>query len=365
MATYKDNKTKTWYFRVYVYENGKRKQKWRAGFKTKTEAKIAEQNFLLSFNKNNNYENMIFNDLYNIYILHKKQTVKPKSYVNIKNIFETHILPYFKDYKLCDITSQEYMNWKAKIIEKNYTYKYNSSIHIFFVNILNFAMKFYNLDKNVASKVGNFSKANYIRKVDFWTYEEFKQFINAIDNDIIYYSLFNTLYFSGIRIGEALALNWIDFKDNSININKTISRSEKGNNYIITTPKTNSSIRKIKLDNNTVEILNNLKNFFQRTKNFSEDWFIFGGLKPLARTTITTKKNYYCNIAKIKQIRIHDFRHSHASLLISKGVPLPVISKRLGHNKISTTLDIYSHMIPNDEEKAIEIINELNKIRGF
>lgn len=55
MATYKDNKTKTWYFRVYIYENGKRKQKWRAGFKTKTEAKLEEQKFLLSFNKNRSF----------------------------------------------------------------------------------------------------------------------------------------------------------------------------------------------------------------------------------------------------------------------------------------------------------------------
>ena len=68
------------------------------------------------------------------------------------------------------------------------------------------------------------------------------------------------------------------------------------------------------------------------------------------------------NIAKskCKKIRIHDFRHSHASLL-SKNVPFTVISKRLGHSDIDLTLNVYSHMIPKDEDKAVNILNQIKQ----
>ncbi len=59
------------------------------------------------------------------------------------------------------------------------------------------------------------------------------------------------------------------------------------------------------------------------------------------------------------KIKIHDFRHSHASLLLSKGIPISVISKRLGHDNINTTLRIYAHLLPEDEDKAIQILNNL------
>ncbi|MBE6149778.1 MAG: site-specific integrase [Firmicutes bacterium] len=361
MAIYKDKKRGTWYFRVYIDDKfSNRKQKCKSGFKTKGEAKNEEQLFLLK-NKEQNIDcNITFQELCEIYLKHKKQTLKPKSFVTNKNIIINHLLPYFKDYKINKIDNKTYIEWKEKILEKGFSYKYNSSIHICMVNILNYAMNFYGLEKNIASKVGNFSKNNYMPKVDFWTYEEFSKFIENI-KEIEYRSLFITLYFTGARLGECIALNWNDIKDNYIDINKTISRGDIGENYIIQTPKTKSSIRKIQLDDYTIKILNDLKEYYKGFIGFNNNWFVFGGIKPLARTTITTKKDNYCKLSNIKQIRIHDFRHSHASLLISKGVPLTVISKRLGHKDLSTTLNKYSHLIPEDEDKAINLINNLEK----
>lgn len=94
--------------------------------------------------------------------------------------------------------------------------------------------------------------------------------------------------------------------------------------------------------------------------DFNEDWYIFGGINPLSTTTIGRKKDIYCKKANVKKIRIHDFRHSHASLLLSYGVPITVISQRLGHSDTNMTLNIYSHLIPQDEDKAIDILNNLN-----
>lgn len=96
-------------------------------------------------------------------------------------------------------------------------------------------------------------------------------------------------------------------------------------------------------------------------EGFSDDWFIFDGLNPLSPTIVGRKKNKYCELTNVKKIRIHDFRHSHATLLISLKVHITVISERLGHSDINMTLNRYSHMIPNDETKAIDGINNLKQ----
>ena len=226
------------------------------------------------------------------------------------------------------------------------------------VSILNYAIKFNYLKENIASKVGNFSKRDYFRKVDFWTYNEFLKFMSVID-DKLYYTFFHTLYFTGMRLGECLALNWNDLEDNCISITKTISKEKIDGERVITSPKTKSSIRKVLIDEELKNNLYEYKKYCEKKIHFDKNWFIFGDLTPLAPTTIERHKNNYCNIAKVKKIRIHDFRHSHASLLISSGVPITVVQTRLGHSNPSITLEVYSHMLPNDDLKAIKVIEAL------
>lgn len=360
---YKDKKRNTWYFRVYVEDKyGNKKQKERSGFKTKNDAKNAEIQFVKDANSNSN--ELSFQELYDIYITDKKQKLKAQSLRATINRFEKHILPYFKDYQISKINHKVYINWKEEILKKQFSFKYNSSLHGCMVSILNYAVNFYNLDKNIASKVGNFAKGNYIPKVDFWTYEEFKQFISAVD-DNLYSTLFKTLYFTGMRLGECLALNWNDFNGSYIYVNKTIAKEKDNGNFIINSPKTRNSIRKIQLDIETINLLNKLKEYYKSSTNFSENWFIFGGPYPLSQSTIGRKKNEYCELANVKKIRIHDFRHSHATLLLSMGVPITVISKRLGHSDITMTLNTYSHLIPEDEYKAVNMLNNLTKQENF
>jgi len=232
------------------------------------------------------------------------------------------------------------------------------------VSILNYAMDFYDLEKNIATKVKGFPKNKYLHKVNFWTYEEFTRFIESVE-DNVYYSLYTTLYFTGMRLGECLALNWGDLRDNVIDVNKTISKEKNKGNYVITTPKTTSSNRRIRLDENTIKILADLKVYYKTFVGFSDSWFVFGGLYPLSQTTVGRKKDEYCKLSYVKRIRIHDLRHSHATMLLSKGVPITVISKRLGHSDITMTLNTYSHLIPEDEDKAINLINSLVSQENF
>ena len=92
------------------------------------------------------------------------------------------------------------------------------------------------------------------------------------------------------------------------------------------------------------------------------DWFVFGDFKPITNYKTRTQKNKLCKLAGLKQIRIHDFRHSCASLLINSNSPITVVAKYLGHAKIEETLNTYAHMFPSTLFEAVNTINRLNKL---
>ncbi len=308
----------------------------------------------------NKLDDLSFYDLWLEYEKYMKVKLKKQSYRKEYNNYKNHILPYFKDYLVKDITAKDYLGFMNVIEdnENNYKYSFKTSLHTCMVSILNYAIKFYDLKDNIASKVGNFNKnKREIKNIDFWTYEEYQKFISVIEDEL-YKIFFNTLYFTGMRIGEITALNWNDFNGDYLDVNKTLSKElDEEDNYIINPPKTFKSIRKIKLDNDLIKSLKKLYSRQKKMIGFNDNWFIFGGKKALAQTTITNRKNKYCKIAEVKKIRLHDFRHSHATLLLSQGVPITVISQRLGHSDIAMTLNTYSHLMKQDEDKAINIIN--------
>ena len=99
-------------------------------------------------------------------------------------------------------------------------------------------------------------------------------------------------------------------------------------------------------------------------KNFSDDFFIFGndnGLTPLTYKQAQRRKGEIANKAGIKEIRLHDFRHSCASFLVNNGAPVTMVSKYLGHSNSSETLNTYSHLF---NTTSSEVINTINRARN-
>ena len=129
--------------------------------------------------------------------------------------------------------------------------------------------------------------------------------------------------------------------------------------YLITSPKTRSSIRTIPLTNKLIEHLKKLKTEDSKNPNFNNNWFVVGNEKYLPMTNLMNRKNNNCRLAGLKQIRIHDFRHSCASLLISKNSNVAVVAKYLGHSKIDETLNTYTHLFKSDLDKVVEILDKI------
>lgn len=350
MPANKDDKNGTWTSRFYYSDyEGNRKQKFKRGFATKREALEWEREFLAKIESS---PEMSFNSLYELYINDIKNRVKETTFTLRKGIIENKILPFFKNYKISEISSREIRAFQNTLLEQNYKNSYLKLVSVALSNIFAYAVNFHNLKENPCTKAGSIGSKK-TKEMEIWTLEEFKKFASeAEQNDYEIYTACSVLFWTGMRIGELLALTKddIDFDNKIISINKTYTK-QKGKE-IITAPKTESSIRQIAIDDNLITII---KSYYKKLYNLKNDSRIFLS----DATTFRRKMKMFAEKANIKKIRIHDLRHSHASLLIHLGINPLIISKRLGHEKVDTTLNIYSHLYPESISDLIKLLESL------
>ncbi len=295
---------------------------------------------------------MSFEEAYKEYLVLGTIHLKKQSIDSIFYNFNSHICNYFKNKNMCELTKRDFSNWKNQIYELQFSNSYNNTLFVQFNNFLNYCFDNDYIRCNFLKELGNFNKRIETNKSDYYTLKEFNRFIKGFDNNI-YRQYFNLLFYTGLRPSEAMALKLCDLKGNYLIINKSIQR--KGNRSLDTT-KNQSSIRTIKIDNKLKKDLLKLV----RSYNLNDiDLFIFGGLKPLSPTTIDRYKLNACNKMNIRPITQHQFRHSHATLLLNSNIPITEISRRLGHSKVSTTLDIYTHTNLLQEKRVTTTLNFL------
>ena len=302
-------------------------------------------------------KNKTFEKAYLEYLEYAKLQIKPTTILSLKLKIEKQVLPYFGKIKIKKIDSKKYLEWQKEIEKKGYSYRYKRNLHYCVKNVYEYLEKFYDIP-NIPKKVGNF-KSNYSVKEYYntWNEIEVKKFLSSIDN-IEYYTLFNLLITTGCRKGELLALTFNDIKENYLYINKTITKELFNGKRLITTPKTKKSIRKILIDENLIKNINELKEYYKtKYENFNNNFYIFGAIEPIPCTTLERKKNYYCDKAKVKRITIHEFRHTNATILFKNKIEIELISQRLGHSNINTTLSTYIHTNTENEKKVAELLS--------
>lgn len=304
------------------------------------------------------------NEIYEDYIKYLALKIKPTTLNGVKYKFNNYILPTFGKYTPNEITKEMYINFQSNLRSLNYSDRFSKEIHSMCRNLYKYFKLFYDIEDVTAGV--DLVSYNHVytsnQKKGTYTKKEFKTFIKHVD-DPIYHALFTVLFFCGLRKGEALALKISDFKDNTLTINKTITKEVFNGKRLILTPKTKKSNRIIELDLFTsLELKRLIKYYSNNFENYNTNFFLFGGNKPISCTSLERKKNMWCKKAHVKQIRIHDFRHSHATMLYNSKVKAKVIQERLGHASISTTLETYVHGNKSQEKK---LINKINLSRLF
>ena len=358
-----------WMFEIRVKDNNGKKHHYRSKmFLTKKEAQKAEREYINDIEKNNIKESMTLGDLMNEHFEYQKDKVKYTTQHNYKMKL-SHFVSLV-NIKISDLNIDDIEKWKEEINNKltpagtllatrtkNDLFKYLKSI-------LNYGTKWH--DFNFASmynKMTNFNNPNELPKeMEFYTYEEFKKFI-SVEDDIRFKTLFETLYYCGLRRGEIRGLTWnnIDFDRKELSIKQNVVNVSGDSGYwLITTPKTKTSMRIIPMPNNLVSDMKLLKEESKKIYGFEEKWFVFGDIAPIHPDVLRRRKNENAKKAGVKQIRIHDFRHSCASLLINNGANITMVAKYLGHSKIDETLNTYSHMFKNKLDNIVETINRLD-----
>ena len=348
MSVKQNQKTGKWYFSCrYTDWQGNRRQKKQEGFTLAREAKAAEQEFLASVSQQCDIS---FKAMYEKYIADSATRRRPSTMENKTNNFQKAILPYFGELLLTEITPAHVRSWQNEIITK-YAPTSQRQLHAQLSALFNFAIKFYGLKNNPAAIAGAIgtTKADCAQ---IWTLEEFQQVMRYVW-DYATRTAYYIFFFGGLRSGELLALTLADWNsaERTLNITKSLTRIKKVN--YIDDPKNKQSIRKIKLPAGAAAML---------------DKYITSLYQPDSETPIfpTLNKGNLIDRLKsaakragVKRIRVHDLRHSHASLLIDLDVNPLAISRRLGHENIQTTFNIYGHLYKNHAEKVAQKLDDI------
>ena len=363
MAVYESKKItkdgRKYFFRVkYKDIFGKTHDYTSQKYKKKSDAITEEAIFRSTISEKKSNSSITISEIFCELVVVKQRTCKRQSIVKIKNQFK--YLKPLENLKINDINLSRYNAWINYLDKQNINATYKNKILGVFKQIIKYSNKYYNTNADILKFVENFKNNNIIKEMDFFTLEEFKLFESVI-NEEAWKTFFEILYYLGLRQGEAQALTWkdISFKDGTITVNKTLTSKIKGLNWEISTPKTKSSIRTLPVKTSLLERLKRMNNEASQYKDYKDSWFVFGNSVPFKESTIATRKNKYCSEANLRQIRIHDFRHSCASLLINNGASITLVSKYLGHSKISMTLNTYTHMYKSELENVVSIINKI------
>ena len=277
---------------------GTKKKSQKRGFKTKKEAEEWYAHFMLQQSSD---PTMTLADFWEIYKADmekrlRKTTMKQKEYV-----MNDKILPYFGKTPINEITAPMIRKWQGEMMEKGFKPTYLKTIHNQLSAILNYAVNFYDLRSNPCRKAGSMGKSKADER-PYWTLEEFQKFSDAIMDKQDSWIAFQILFWTGMRIGELLALQVkdIDFEQGTITVDESLTRLDGED--LITAPKTESSVRVITIHK---ELQEELKEYIATLYHVRPGTRLFAGR--------TKEMKRGIKMSGVKKITVHCTRHSHAS----------------------------------------------------
>ena len=333
MPVYQDQKSRTWrcLYRVRGVQYQKR------GFKTKKEALGYERRQLMSSSGD---MKMLFKAFYeDCYTVDKFSNCKPTTIRTNDNIVYNHIIPFFGDMRMVDITSRDIIMWMNCLKKQNnpegYSNSYLRTVYKCLKAIFNHAEKHFSLP-NPMKKTENFSKGIPDKKTT-WTIEQYKRFSTVVRNEGTYIEtvLFDTLFFTGMRKSEMLALTIgdINIKNKSISVNKNLQVMD--GKELLLSPKTLSSFRDVPIPD---FLADELREYISRLPVQTGDVRLF----QISRNTIARRLASFSAVAQVPKITLHGFRHSYITLMLHQNISPTDLCKIVGHSS-PITLYRYSH----------------------
>lgn len=350
----KDGKAK-WYANFYYKDwLGKRQHKCKRGFSTKKEATEWERDFLALGAKN---PDILFSALVKNYMSDCSSRLKPTTMENKQYIIDAKLLPFFKDTKICDIEPITIHQWQKDLIDyrdengEPYSQTYLKTINNQMSAIMNYAVRYYKLQTNPCLAAGSMGKSS-ADEMNIWTREQFDYFLD-FEKKSAYRMAFSLMFYGGFRSAEVLAITSADIlPDCSISINKNFV-VVKGEQYF-QTPKTEKSKRVVNIPQSLYKELQAYVSSMAIEPDERIFYFQESGMRSEFKRA-TAKSG-------LPEIRVHDLRHSHASMLIDMRFPIKEISDRLGHESPETTWKIYAHLYPGKDRKLADALNEVRDV---
>ena len=350
MPVYKDEARKTYYVQFVTRdEKGNRYTFKKRGFKTKKEAMAFEREHFSMISPSSQ---LTIKEMYDTYMADMTQKNKTTTLVYKKYIFESFILPYLGNQSIQKITPALLFAWQKEVLkDKNASLTQRAYMEL--ASLIHYFRRYKNLKQNP------FEYAKCIAKPEstifnYWTLQDYHKFVKWAEkrpyDPYEYMALvgIKILFFTGLRWGELMALTPadIDFDKKVITVSKSINRLNE-----LTTPKTQYAYRTVSIPNFLVkEIQDYLKKLF-----YTPQTLVFYQFRGFARHLLLESSKEI----SIPYLRIHDLRHSHASLLINLHYSPAVIKHRLGHKSIQTTMDIYASFYRSEEQKLVKVLNTI------
>lgn len=297
---------------------------------------------------------MKFSEAYELWDKIRIRQVRENTHIHQTQTANTHVLPHFGDMEIADITHsgiQDYIDGKvvsglqAASIEKQLT-------------IVRKVLYYAAGPSNSAAVSGLLADLilprPVYREIQVFTADEVTKLLDAVRpkwmRDVV-----TIAYRTGMRRSEIFGLQWqdVNFDDRFLSIRRGATAT-KPNERIIDVPKTRKSMRRIDLDNATLDVLS------RRRKTARCEWVIenqYG--RPISPWYVTKYMHNGCVKADILPRGIHTLRHTHATMLLAAGVNPKIVQERLGHATIQMTLDLYSHMLPTMQQVVVDVFNSI------
>src|SRR5690625_332212 len=381
MASYQKYNTKQgerWMVQLTIGtdpKTGRPKKTTRRGFLRKKDAEAEAVNIMRKLKKKEYINKAItFEEVYQEWMKQNTKKLKPSTLQNKRSKFQKHILPAFAKLIIKNVTVDYCQDFIDKLSKEMVSFK-DYGIQTRFV--FDFAIKKQYLVDNpmnyvIYPKRDEDFLATQDRKIHFWEKNIIHKFLDKCEMESTFrdYAMFRTFLFTGLRKGELLALQETDINDDqTITINKTLFW--RNDQHILLKPKTKNAHRTIFIDDETYSVLTRLiemntkiREEFYKTHNKEVEKFLFprNNLRPMRLAYPNERMNILCDTFNITNIKVHGLRHTHASMLFASGVRMKDVQMRLGHARIQTTMDIYTHTVresdENTSEKFIQYMNE-------